>query len=309
MRTILLTLTLIVCFNVFIGTWLRGVLCTIVEDGLTEKVKSDQVKWEEGIIDTVQKHNKKFDNFYMNQDDKKELYHNGKYQDQTIFLKQIHDEPQYQDILSFYNFDKQIEKVDVQKSQSKKLHRRRHNRKRNKKNTRHTRTYLKNNSNEEFRNNDVFGYVVDSNNQRFIRQAARSSTKNHAAFAMPTPSNINFNNPMLSTSLAMPSSSKLNYTWPLKRSVDLEGDILLGGLHMVHERNVANVCGTVMGQGGVQAVETMLHAIDYVNNEMTSRGEWIQNVTLGAHILDDCDTDTYGLEMAVDFIKGNEQII
>ena len=78
---------------------------------------------------------------------------------------------------------------------------------------------------------------------------------------------------------------------------------------MVHERNVANVCGTVMGQGGVQAVETMLHAIDYVNNEMTSRGEWIQNVTLGAHILDDCDTDTYGLEMAVDFIKGNAQII
>lgn len=100
MRTILLTLTLIVCFNVFIGTWLRGVLCTIVEDGLTEKVNSDQVKWEEGIVDTVQKHNKKFDNFYMNQDDKKELYHNGKYQDQTIFLKQIHDEPQYQDIFS-----------------------------------------------------------------------------------------------------------------------------------------------------------------------------------------------------------------
>ena len=28
----------------------------------------------------------------------------------------------------------------------------------------------------------------------------------------------------------------------------------------------------------------------------------------GALILDDCDTDTYGLEQAVDFIKGKERI-
>ena len=28
----------------------------------------------------------------------------------------------------------------------------------------------------------------------------------------------------------------------------------------------------------------------------------------GALILDDCDTDTYGLEQAVDFIKGKEGI-
>ena len=141
MRTILLTLTLIVCFNVFIGTRLRGVLCNIVKDSLTEKVNSDQLKWEEDIVNTVQKHKEKFDNFHMNQDDKKELYRNGKYQDQTIFLKQIHDKPQYQDVLSFYNFDQQKEEIDVQKTHSKKLHRRRHNRKRNKKNTRHIRNY------------------------------------------------------------------------------------------------------------------------------------------------------------------------
>ena len=95
-----------------------------------------------------------------------------------------------------------------------------------------------------------------------------------------------------------------NLTWPVKRIAEISGDIVIGGLHMVHERNDANTCGPIMPQGGVQAVETMLHAIDYVNNEMSMRGEWIKNVTLGVHILDDCDTDTYGLEMAVDFIKG-----
>ena len=48
----------------------------------------------------------------------------------------------------------------------------------------------------------------------------------------------------------------------------------------------------------------MLYTIDYVNEYMTKRGWWIKGVRLGTHILDDCDKDTYGLEQAVDFIKG-----
>ena len=48
----------------------------------------------------------------------------------------------------------------------------------------------------------------------------------------------------------------------------------------------------------------MLYTIDYVNDYMTKRGRWIKGVRLGTHILDDCDKDTYGLEQAVDFIKG-----
>ena len=54
----------------------------------------------------------------------------------------------------------------------------------------------------------------------------------------------------------------------------------------------------------LQALETMLYTIDYVNEVMTRQGRWIPGVSLGAHILDDCDKDTYGLEQAVDFIKG-----
>ena len=145
-----------------------------------------------------------------------------------------------------------------------------------------------------------YGYI-DTNSQRFIRQATKLITKENMDSIFVTPSQVAppWILPIQSSNMLLSPSA-----WPLKRSVDLEGDIFLGGLHMVHERNDANTCGPIMPQGGVQAVETMLHAIDYVNNEMSMRGEWIKNVTLGVHILDDCDTDTYGLEMAVDFIKG-----
>ncbi|XP_049872953.1 metabotropic glutamate receptor 2-like [Pectinophora gossypiella] len=89
--------------------------------------------------------------------------------------------------------------------------------------------------------------------------------------------------------------------WPIKREAVIEGDLVLGGLMMVHERSDNMTCGPVMPQGGVQALETMLYTLDIINNEL----KLIPGVTLGAHVLDDCDKDTYGLEMAVDFIKGS----
>ncbi|CAG5038362.1 unnamed protein product [Parnassius apollo] len=89
--------------------------------------------------------------------------------------------------------------------------------------------------------------------------------------------------------------------WPIKREAVIEGDLVLGGLMMVHERSDNLTCGPVMPQGGVQALETMLYTLDIVNNKL----KLIPGVTIGAHVLDDCDRDTYGLEMAVDFIKGS----
>lgn len=94
---------------------------------------------------------------------------------------------------------------------------------------------------------------------------------------------------------------KKHQHWPIKREAVIEGDLVLGGLMMVHERSDNMTCGPVMPQGGVQALETMLYTLDYINNQLML----IPGVTLGAHVLDDCDKDTYGLEMAVDFIKGN----
>ncbi|KAG8319847.1 hypothetical protein J6590_082933 [Homalodisca vitripennis] len=66
---------------------------------------------------------------------------------------------------------------------------------------------------------------------------------------------------------------------------------------MVHEREDSVTCGPIMPQGGIQALETMLYTLDVVNNMPDAP------FTLGAHILDDCDKDTYGFEMAVYFIK------
>ncbi|XP_018331970.1 uncharacterized protein LOC108741614 isoform X2 [Agrilus planipennis] len=88
--------------------------------------------------------------------------------------------------------------------------------------------------------------------------------------------------------------------WPVKKEALVEGDIIVGGLMMIHEREDTVVCGPIMPQGGIQALETMLYTLDVINNPLNSI---LPNITLGAHILDDCDKDTYGLEMAVDFIK------
>lgn len=91
--------------------------------------------------------------------------------------------------------------------------------------------------------------------------------------------------------------------WPVKHSAVVEGDLVLGGLMMVHEREDTITCGPVMPQGGVQALEAMLYTLDRLNEQ-----EIVPGVKIGAHILDDCDKDTYGLEMAVDFIKGRKII-
>uniref|UniRef100_A0A8D9BA63 Metabotropic glutamate receptor n=1 Tax=Cacopsylla melanoneura TaxID=428564 RepID=A0A8D9BA63_9HEMI len=87
--------------------------------------------------------------------------------------------------------------------------------------------------------------------------------------------------------------------WPVKNVAVVEGDVVVGGLMMVHSRSEKIKCGPVMAQGGIQALETMLYTLDVINSKKDKK------ITIGAHILDDCDTDTYGLEMALDFIKGS----
>ena len=39
-----------------------------------------------------------------------------------------------------------------------------------------------------------------------------------------------------------------NFTWPLKRVSEMEGDIIIGGLMMVHERQDDITCGPIMTQ-------------------------------------------------------------
>ena len=68
-----------------------------------------------------------------------------------------------------------------------------------------------------------------------------------------------------------------NFTWPYKLSAEMDGDITLGGLHMIHERSYVRTCGPIMAQGGIQAMETMMFTIDHINRQPW----WIPKVTLG----------------------------
>ena len=96
------------------------------------------------------------------------------------------------------------------------------------------------------------------------------------------------------------NTAKGNFTWPYREQVAvIEGNITLGGLMMVHERDEQLICGKIMPQGGLQATEMMLYTVRRIN-EMGL----IPGVRLGARIKDDCDRDIYGLEQSVDFIRG-----
>ncbi|KAK3599609.1 hypothetical protein CHS0354_035850 [Potamilus streckersoni] len=94
-----------------------------------------------------------------------------------------------------------------------------------------------------------------------------------------------------------------NFSWPKRDlSVHIDGDIVLGALHMVHERSEDKICGPIMPQGGIQALETMLYTLDVINNDPNI----LPNIKLGILAKDDCDRDIYGLEQAVDFIRVNK---
>lgn len=100
--------------------------------------------------------------------------------------------------------------------------------------------------------------------------------------------------------VAAEDDSTTTIHWPVKKEAIMEGNLILGGLMMVHSREDSMMCGPIMPQGGIQALEAMLYTLDRINADKIL----LPNITIGAHILDDCDRDSYGLEMAVDFIKG-----
>ena len=52
---------------------------------------------------------------------------------------------------------------------------------------------------------------------------------------------------------SVPDVSANSSQWPVKRVAEIAGDVVIGGLHMIHEREDAIICGPVMPQGGLQA--------------------------------------------------------
>ncbi|XP_018791861.1 PREDICTED: metabotropic glutamate receptor 2-like isoform X2 [Bactrocera latifrons] len=161
--------------------------------------------------------------------------------------------------------------------------------------------------------NKWHSYGIDAE----LHAAPRSGRHRGRYTALPTPAQLPYNGRNVGGGKvfrSLPDSEDFNYEqhvhrmlaiqpqrhWPVKREAIVEGDVILGGLMMVHSREDTVMCGPIMPQGGIQALEAMLYTIDRINE-----ASLLPNITLGAHILDDCDKDSYGLEMAVDFIKGS----
>ncbi|XP_054745960.1 metabotropic glutamate receptor-like [Anastrepha obliqua] len=96
------------------------------------------------------------------------------------------------------------------------------------------------------------------------------------------------------TSTAKPSSQEMV-------SVNLPGDIILGGLFPVHEKGEGAPCGPRIYNRGVHRLEAMLYAIDRVNNDTSL----LPDITLGVHILDTCSRDTYALNQSLQFVRSS----
>ena len=80
----------------------------------------------------------------------------------------------------------------------------------------------------------------------------------------------------------------------------IEGDVILGGLFMVHSSSDNDeICGRLQHQMGVQALEAMFYAVDLINDDNILPG-----FTLGVRALDDCNQDAIALEQSVEFIRG-----
>lgn len=67
--------------------------------------------------------------------------------------------------------------------------------------------------------------------------------------------------------------------------INKDGDLILGGLFSLHLRgDKENSCGMFESMPGYQMLQSMLYAIDKINNDTNI----LPNVTLGARIYDSC---------------------
>lgn len=67
--------------------------------------------------------------------------------------------------------------------------------------------------------------------------------------------------------------------------IEKPGDLILGGLFSLHLRgHNENTCGKFESMPGYHLLESMLYAIDMINNDNSI----LPNVTLGAQIYDSC---------------------
>lgn len=84
-------------------------------------------------------------------------------------------------------------------------------------------------------------------------------------------------------------------------SLDIAGDIILGGLFPIHDRSntTENKCGKIDLNPGFQYLSSMLFAIDEINKN----NDILPGIKLGAKIFDSCRSQTIGSVGAKEIIK------
>ncbi|KAI1309377.1 Metabotropic glutamate receptor 3 [Halotydeus destructor] len=87
--------------------------------------------------------------------------------------------------------------------------------------------------------------------------------------------------------------------WPIPRYLNYSGDILIGALFPLHERNSQFDCGRIQDEG-VQLLEALLYTFKVINENQSI----LPGVKIGVLALDSCDSTAYALEQTMDFIKG-----
>ena len=96
-------------------------------------------------------------------------------------------------------------------------------------------------------------------------------------------------------------NDKSNISILIKGGIEVQGDIILGGLFPLHKKSNEreNACGAFSEVPGYQYMEAMLFAI----NEINTHPDLLPNITLGAQIYDTCQSKTIAADAAKKFIK------
>lgn len=96
-------------------------------------------------------------------------------------------------------------------------------------------------------------------------------------------------------------SSQLVFHSEDVKTIELSGDIIIGGLFPIHQRSkqTENACGVIDRQPGFQYLAAMLFAIGEINKDPNL----LPNITLGTKIYDTCRSQTIAADRAKDIIK------
>lgn len=84
-------------------------------------------------------------------------------------------------------------------------------------------------------------------------------------------------------------------------SIQLPGDIILGGLFPVHVKGERTPCGNAIYNRGIQRLEAMLFAVDQINRQ----GKLLPGIKLGVNVVDTCSRDTHALNRSLEFIRAS----